>query len=111
MLSLSEQVDNYLIYCEYQKNLDKKTLKAYRIDLWQYICYTCHTLRIFRYNSHLVILIYNTHYFRDYVNYNLLDMYDRFCYTTNMNASSYNSAVSGYSATYHQYNMKEPKKT
>jgi integrase/recombinase XerD len=39
MLNLSELVNNYLIYCEYQKNLDHKTLKAYRIDLKQYSDY------------------------------------------------------------------------
>lgn len=29
-------IDEYLVYCKNQKRLDKKTLKAYRIDLTQY---------------------------------------------------------------------------
>ncbi len=36
MFNLSDLISNYLVYCEYQKNLDNKTLKAYRIDLKQY---------------------------------------------------------------------------
>lgn len=35
MNNLNEQIRNYLEYCQYQKVLDKKTLKAYRIDLRQ----------------------------------------------------------------------------
>lgn len=31
----TDYTDRYFIYCEFQKNLDEKTLKAYRIDLKQ----------------------------------------------------------------------------
>lgn len=37
MNTLQEQIDNYLAYCRYQKRLDAKTLKAYRIDLKQFL--------------------------------------------------------------------------
>lgn len=47
MLNFSELISNYLIFCEYQKNLDSKTLKAYRIDLNQYSNYiNKHTLNL-----------------------------------------------------------------
>ncbi len=36
MNNLETQINNYLNYCENQKRLDKKTLKAYRIDLKQF---------------------------------------------------------------------------
>ncbi len=36
MVTLSTQIEDYLHYCEYQKNLDSHTLKAYRIDLRQF---------------------------------------------------------------------------
>lgn len=36
MSDLQTHIKNYLEYCEYQKRLDKKTLKAYRIDLRQF---------------------------------------------------------------------------
>ena len=36
---IKEKVDPYLEYCEYRKELDEKTLKAYRIDLRQYFEY------------------------------------------------------------------------
>lgn len=36
-MRLEEKLATYLEYCEYRKELDKKTLKAYRIDLRQYI--------------------------------------------------------------------------
>lgn len=36
MNSLQTHLKNYLEYCEYQKKLDRKTLKAYRIDLAQF---------------------------------------------------------------------------
>ena len=36
MNTLQGQIDNYLAYCHYQKRLDAKTLKAYRIDLDQF---------------------------------------------------------------------------
>lgn len=35
-MNLKENVKVYLEYCEYRKELDKKTLKAYRIDLRQF---------------------------------------------------------------------------
>lgn len=35
-MNMREKVKTYLEYCEYRKELDKKTLKAYRIDLRQY---------------------------------------------------------------------------
>lgn len=35
-MNLKEKVKAYLEYCEFRKGLDKKTLKAYRIDLRQY---------------------------------------------------------------------------
>lgn len=37
MYELPKLINNYLDYCECRKNLDKKTLKAYRIDLDQYV--------------------------------------------------------------------------
>ena len=36
MNSLQTHTQKYLEYCEFQKRLDKKTLKAYRIDLRQF---------------------------------------------------------------------------
>lgn len=36
MNSLQTQITTYLDYCRYQKRLDEKTLKAYRIDLTQF---------------------------------------------------------------------------
>ena len=36
MSNLTTQINSYLAYCEYQKKLDEKTLKAYRIDLAQF---------------------------------------------------------------------------
>lgn len=37
MTNLQKNLTNYLEYCKYQKRLDCKTLKAYRIDLTQFI--------------------------------------------------------------------------
>ncbi len=37
MSELQMHVKNYLEYCQFQKRLDEKTLKAYRIDLTQFI--------------------------------------------------------------------------
>ena len=37
MNELQMHLKNYLEYCQFQKRLDKKTLKAYRIDLTQFI--------------------------------------------------------------------------
>ncbi len=36
MDNLDNQISNYVDYCQYQKNLDTKSLKAYRIDLKQF---------------------------------------------------------------------------
>ena len=36
MSILTRQISKYLEYCQYQKRLDEKTLKAYRIDLRQF---------------------------------------------------------------------------
>lgn len=36
---LREEADKYLHYCKYQKELDEKTIKAYRIDLRQFIVF------------------------------------------------------------------------
>lgn len=36
MNDLATAIDNYLDFCQYQKRLDEKTLKAYRIDLKQF---------------------------------------------------------------------------
>ena len=36
MNNLQTHTRKYLEYCEFQKRLDKKTLKAYRIDLRQF---------------------------------------------------------------------------
>lgn len=40
-MRLEDKMAAYLEYCEYRKELDKKTLKAYRIDLRQYFEYAC----------------------------------------------------------------------
>ncbi|MEG1470456.1 MAG: tyrosine-type recombinase/integrase [Anaerovoracaceae bacterium] len=39
MLNLLELTNSYLNFCKYQKNLNEKTLKAYRIDLRQFTEY------------------------------------------------------------------------
>ncbi len=39
MNTLSTHITNYLNYCQEQKRLDSKTLKAYRIDLNQFLTY------------------------------------------------------------------------
>lgn len=36
MYTMKDCIKNYLEYCQHQKRLDKKTLKAYRIDLRQF---------------------------------------------------------------------------
>lgn len=33
---LTKEIDDYLHYCEFRKNLDRKTVRAYRIDLRQF---------------------------------------------------------------------------
>jgi integrase/recombinase XerD len=40
MENLTKQITDFLRYCELQKKLDEKTLKAYRIDLTQFSIYT-----------------------------------------------------------------------
>lgn len=40
-MRLEAKMATYLEYCEYRKELDKKTLKAYRIDLHQYFEFVC----------------------------------------------------------------------
>lgn len=39
MNQLQQIIPNYLDYCHYQKKLNSKTLKAYRIDLTQFLSY------------------------------------------------------------------------
>ena len=39
MTILNDSIADYLEYCKYRKRLDAKTLKAYRIDLEQYVNY------------------------------------------------------------------------
>lgn len=38
---IQDKLVPYLEYCEYRKELDKKTIKAYRIDLRQYFAFIC----------------------------------------------------------------------
>lgn len=40
MNTINSYIQEYLDYCQYRKRLDRKTLKAYRIDLKQYSSYT-----------------------------------------------------------------------
>ena len=40
-MRLEDKLAAYLEYCEYRKELDRRTLKAYRIDLRQYFEYIC----------------------------------------------------------------------
>ena len=37
MMLLMEEVEKYLYYCKFQKELDDKTIRAYRIDIQQFI--------------------------------------------------------------------------
>lgn len=41
MKKLEQLINQYLKYCKYRKNLNSKTLKAYRIDLNQYLTFAC----------------------------------------------------------------------
>ena len=41
-------LENYFTYCRYQKNLDQKTLKAYRIDLQQFLSWTQFEIEVSR---------------------------------------------------------------
>lgn len=43
MQNIPAQVSAYLDYCKYQKGLNEKTLKAYRIDLSQFFAYNINT--------------------------------------------------------------------
>ena len=43
MLNYTQLTKHYLEYCQYQKKLDEKTLKAYRIDITQFQIYMKHT--------------------------------------------------------------------
>lgn len=40
MTNLKKWTEQYLVACKYQKGLDAKTIKAYRIDLSQFILFT-----------------------------------------------------------------------
>ena len=40
-MKLQDKLIPYLEYCTYRKELDKKTVKAYRIDLKQYFSIVC----------------------------------------------------------------------
>lgn len=40
-MNLQEKMEGYLEYCIYRKELDVKTVKAYRIDLNQFFSFTC----------------------------------------------------------------------
>ena len=40
MNTLTNQIDDYLVYCEYQKKLNSKTVKAYKTDLTQFALLT-----------------------------------------------------------------------
>ena len=40
-MRIQDKLMPYLEYCEYRKELDKKTIKAYRIDLRQYFAFIC----------------------------------------------------------------------
>ena len=35
-MQLSKCIDEFLLYCQFEKNLDPKSIKAYRIDLYQF---------------------------------------------------------------------------
>mgnify|MGYP004493180853 CR=1 FL=1 len=40
-MNLQDRVEEYLEYCTYRKELDAKTVKAYRIDLNQFFSFAC----------------------------------------------------------------------
>ena len=40
MRNLNRRIEEYLFSCEYQKNLGEQTIKAYRIDLRQFFCFS-----------------------------------------------------------------------
>ena len=63
MNSVNEYVAEYLEYCEYRKRLDRKTLKAYRIDLRQYL--NC-LPNLFDFDSKDFLDRYITHLHKEY---------------------------------------------
>ena len=38
-MDIKQEMEQYLEFCQYRKELNRNTLKAYRIDLEQYLCY------------------------------------------------------------------------
>lgn len=38
-MNMKQEIENYLHYCRYQKKLSQKSIKAYAIDLKQFISY------------------------------------------------------------------------
>lgn len=60
MHNLKQLITNYLDYCKYQKTLNEKSLKAYRIDLTQYATYLGKTETGLARNS-LTSYIFNLH--------------------------------------------------
>ena len=40
-MKLQDRLEHYLEYCIYRKELDSKTVKAYRIDLNQFFSFVC----------------------------------------------------------------------
>ena len=53
MNNLQTLIQNYLEYCKFQKRLDEKTLKAYRIDLQQF-SKNIRVKKITEINSHIL---------------------------------------------------------
>lgn len=43
MNTIDNLITEYIEYCQFRKRLDKKTLKAYKIDLYQYELYCSHS--------------------------------------------------------------------
>ena len=60
MNTLNDYVAEYIEYCEYRKRLDQKTLKAYRIDLRQYVDYL-HNISEFYFKDNLDKYITHLH--------------------------------------------------
>lgn len=58
MIDLQTELKNYLIHCSKQKNLSELTLKAYRIDLTQFLSYK-HNMSIEK--EDLILYIYYLH--------------------------------------------------
>ena len=38
-MKLKQGIDHFLFYCQYERNLAQKTIKAYGIDLKQYVAF------------------------------------------------------------------------